>query len=264
MEMARREPHRHARRAALAASLGILAVLPGCATKKDMRLMQSQMLQMQAHQDSAIRIIERQNKVLLDTLRRSMSLTLDARGQTSHGFDELNSLLESSKQLNGQILETARQLFARIDGLEAKLQGMQQTQSPAQPATPVNSGGMSAAQTYDLGISKMRDASYGSARTAFQAIVRSYHDDPTAPDAQFQIGESYVAEESYDDAYKAFDKVAAEWPAAPRAGEALYRAGKVAEDQKDYPRARKYYNTVVQRFPDFSKVAQAGLKRIPK
>jgi TolA-binding protein len=58
--------------------------------------------------------------------------------------------------------------------------------------------------------------------------------------------------------------VAAEWPAAPRAGEALYRAGKVAEDQKDWSRARKYYNQVVQRYPDFSKVAQAGLKRIPK
>lgn len=252
------------RKSHLVAALGVLLLLPGCvATKKDIRTLQGQMLQMQARQDSSIRIIERQNRILLDTLRRSMSLTLDARGQTSHGFGELNGMLESSKQLNGQILEVARQLFARIDGLEAKLQTMQQTPA-AQPATPSNSGGMSASQTYDLGITKMRDGSYGSARTAFQAVVRQYHDDPSAPDAQFQIGESYVAEESYDDAYKAFDKVAAEWPSAPRAGEALYRAGKVAEDQKDYARARRYYNTIVQRYPDFSKVAQAGLKRIPK
>jgi tol-pal system protein YbgF len=253
------------RKTHLVGALGVLLMLPGCvATKQDIRTMQEQMLQMQAHQDSSIRLIERQNRILLDTLRRSMSLTLDARGQTSHGFDELNGLLESSRQLNGQILETARQLFTRIDALEAKLQAMSQAQLTQPQATPAGGGGMSASQMYDTGIGYMRDSKYGSARTAFQAIVRTYHEDPSAPDAQFQIGESYVAEESYDDAYKAFDKVAAEWPAAPRAGEALYRAGKVAEDQKDWSRARKYYNQVVQRYPDFSKVAQAGLKRIPK
>jgi TolA-binding protein len=112
----------------------------------------------------------------------------------------------------------------------------------------------------------MGTASFGTARASFKALIRQYHDDPLAPDAQYQIGESYAMENSYDEAYAAFAAVASEWPAATtRASEALYRAGKVAEDHRDYTNAKLYYNKVVSLYKntDAATQAKAALRKLP-
>ncbi len=251
------------RRVLVAAALGVAFVLPGCATKKDVRTLQMAIADMQAHQDSVLRNIERQNRLMLDTLRSSMAMTLDSRGQTSFRLQEVTGLLEATKQLVGQNLQAMQQLSARIDAMEARAQSA----SAAQPQ-PVQSApsGMTAVQSYQAGMAKMKEGSYGSARAYFSSIVRSFRDDPIAPDAQFQIGESWVFEESWEDAYRAFDEVASSWPASSRAGEALYRAGRVAEDRKDNANARKYYTKVTQLYPTSpqAKLAQTALRRIPR
>ncbi len=251
------------RRVLLAAALGGVLILPGCATRKDVRTLQATIEQMQVRQDSVLRDIQRQNRLMLDTLRSSMALTLDSRGQTSHRFTEMNSLMESLRQLVGQNLEAMRQLAARMDAVESRTQAVavQQSQAPVQ-STPSGS----ALQTYQAGMAKMKEGSYGSARTYFQSVIRSYRDDPLAADAQFQIGESWVFEESYDDAYRAFEQVASDWPASERAAAALYRAGKVAEDRKDNANARKYYNRVVQLYPDSAqaKLARTAVGKLPR
>jgi tol-pal system protein YbgF len=251
------------RRVLLAAAVGGLVVLSGCATKKDVRTLQATMLEMQAHQDSVLRNIQRQNRLMLDTLRSSMALTLDSRGQTSHRFQELNGLAQSIQQLIGQNLEAMRQMNARLEALESRLLQASQQQASA---PPTSTSGVPAAQAYQLGLAKLKEGAYGSARAYFESIIRTYRNDPLAADAQFQIGESWVFEESYDDAYREFEKVASAWPSSPRAGEALYRAGKVAEDQKDTENARKFYNRVVQLYgnTDYAGLARTALRRLPK
>lgn len=254
-------------RAFLVCALGAAAAMPGCATKKDVRTLQAAITDLQVHQDSVLRNIQRQQRAMLDTLHSSMAISLDTRGQTSHRFEELNGLLESTKQLNGQILEVTRQLFARIDALEAKLQQLQPTSAPPPvQSAPSGSTGMSAAQMFQKGLSYMSDGSYGSARATFGAVIRQFHDDPNAPESQFQIGEAYVAEQNYGSAYRAFEQVSQEWPPSPRASEALYRAGKVAEDRKDNTNARKYYNMVLQLYPrsDSAQLARKALTKIQK
>src|SRR3954471_13787611 len=61
-----------ARRALLASALGAGLVLPGCATKKDVRTLQEAMVQMQAHQDSAMRELQPQQainqRMVMDTV----------------------------------------------------------------------------------------------------------------------------------------------------------------------------------------------------
>jgi TolA-binding protein len=201
---------------------------------------------------------------MLDTLRSNMALTLDSRGQTSFRFQELNGLIEQTKQLMSQNLESMRQLAARMDALEARMQ-QSQVQAPP-PETSPSAGGMTAMQAYQAGLGKMRDGSYGSARQYFQMVTRSFRSEPEAPMAQFQIGESWVAEESWEEAYTAFDQVSTDWPGSPRASEALCRAGKVAEDRKDNATARRFYNKVVQLYDksDCATLARAALRRIPR
>jgi tol-pal system protein YbgF len=242
-------------------------ILQGCATKKDVRTLQETMLQMQMHQDSVLQQLQRQQRLMLDTLRSSMALTLDTRGQTSHRFEELNGMLESSKALNGQILEAARQLLAGMTQLESRLVALQsQPQQAQQPAPGSASGTMTAAQYYQAGIQAMNSGSYGSARLNFNAAISANHDDPVAADARYQIGESYTREENYSKAFEAFELVASEWPASPRAPEALYHAGTVARDAGDTSKAKKYYNMVIRLYAktDFARLARTALGKLPK
>ncbi|MEO7672134.1 MAG: tetratricopeptide repeat protein [Longimicrobiales bacterium] len=251
------------RRVLVAVTLLVCVALQGCATKKDVRSLQATIADMQMHQDTVLRNIQRQNRLMLDTLRSSMALTLDSRGQSSFRFQELNTLIEQTKQLMSQNLESMRQLATRMDALEAR---MQPGQVQAPPPQTSSASGMTATQAYQAGLAKMKDGSYGSARQYFQNVIRSFRNEPEAPLAQFQIGESWVMEDSWEEAYTAFDQVATDWPSSPRASEALCRAGKVAEDRKDNTTAKRFYSKVVQLYAtsDCATLARAALRRIPR
>jgi tol-pal system protein YbgF len=235
--------------------------MPGCATKKDVRTLTMMIEDMQVQQDSVLRTMQMQNGRLLDTLRSSVAVTLDSRGQTSFQLEQLNKVLESTRLLVGQNLEAMRVLAARMDAVEGRLQQAQQ----APPQTVASANG-SAEQLYQQGLAKLNEGSYGSARALFQSVIANHRNDPRAADAQFQIGETWVLEESYDDAYDAFERVASDWPSSPRAGEALYRAGKVAQDRKDNDTARRFYGKVVQLYgsSDYAELAKAALRKIPR
>jgi TolA-binding protein len=264
-----------ARRALLMVSLGAGLILPGCATKKDIRLLQTAMADMQAHQDSAMREMQRQQasalRAMMDTVRHATAITLDTRGQTSQRLGDASSILQSVQAMTSQLLEGQQRQNARIDGLATDVQALKQAQMQAPPVSSTSSSssspsGQSAQQLYDAGTRAMSSASFGTARASFRALVKQFHDDSLAPRAQFQIGESYAMENSYDEAYSAFALVASEWPAATtQASEALYRAGKLAEDHKDYTTARLYYRKVVNLYKNSDAAAQANaaLRKLP-
>ena len=263
------------RRALVAVAIAAVVTMTGCATKKDIRSLQEAIVQMQMHQDSVLQGLQRQNRLMLDTLRSSMALTLDTRGQTSHRFEQLNTLLESTKQVNSEILQSSRQLISGMSALEAKLAAMQmQNAQPAMSSpgsvpsgtTGAGSGGMTPEAAYQAGLKAMSDASYGSARTYFKAVISGNHDGALAPEARFQIGETYAREESYSDAYAAYESVASEWPAAARAPEALFRAATVARDAGDNTKARNYYNMVLRLYAksESARLARSALAKLPK
>jgi TolA-binding protein len=256
------------RRALVAVAFGGMVVTQGCvATKKVVRTLLDNMQLMQQNADEVLQALQRQQRLMLDTLRSSMALTLDTRGQTSHRFEELNGMIESSKALNGQILEVARQLLAGMSALEARLQKLEsQPQQSASPSPAGGSGGVTAAQYYQSGMQALNSGSYGSARTYFGAAINANHDDPIAADARYQIAESYVREENYGKAYETFELVPSEWPNSARAPEALYRAATVARDAGDNAKARKYYNMVIRLYKEspLAKQARTALDKLPK
>ena len=90
---------------------------------------------------------------------------------------------------------------------------------------------------------------YGTARRAFQQLLREYRTSDLAPAAQYQIGETYAAEQEYEMAVSELEKVAAEWPAVKEAPQALYRAGVIAADNlKQRTKARELLNRVVNSY----------------
>lgn len=238
------------------AAVGLL-MLGGCATKGDVRALRDEMYWMRQHQDSVLVEIQRQNRLLLDSISTTMALTVDARGTTANQLRQFDQNVTQMGQLVGQVMGTLNRIEQRLTALEQR-----PVTAPSQGPT---SGGMSAEQYYQAGMQKMTEGSFSTARLAFEQLVAEYPDHPRAPDAQFQIGESFYRDRSYDEAYEALERVAEQWEDAPRAPAALFRAGAIAEEQRAFQRARRYFTQVRSRYEgtEEARQAQAKLRSLP-
>jgi tol-pal system protein YbgF len=235
-----------------------LLTLGGCATKGDMRTLRNEMYWLRQHQDSVLTEIQRQNRLLLDSISTTMALTVDARGTTANQLRQFDRNVTQMGQLVSEVMGTLGRIEQRLTSLERRgLQGA--------PAPGPTSGGMSPDEYYDAGMQKMTEGSFSTARLAFEQLVAEFPEHARAADAQFQIGESYYRDRAYDDAYEALERVAEQWASAPRAPSALFRAGAIAEEQRAFPRARRYFTQVRERYPDSEEArqAQAKLRSLP-
>lgn len=230
------------------AAAGML-VLGGCATKGDVRSLRNEMYWMRQHQDSVLQEIQRQNRLLLDSISTTMAMTIDARGTTANQLRQFDQNVTQMGQLVGQVMGTLSRIENRLTSIEQRGVGA--------PAPGPTSGGMSADQYYEAGMQKMSEGSHSTARLAFEQLVAEFPDHARAADAQFQIGESHYRDDAYDDAYAALEKVADEWPQSRRAAAALFRAGAIAEEQRANDRARTYFTRVQEGYPDTEEARQA-------
>jgi tol-pal system protein YbgF len=238
------------------ATAGLLLPLAGCATKQDVRLMRAEMVNMQERQDSLFRVMQQQNRMLLDTVRSSFNLQQNVRGDLGHQITQLNQNLARIEALVGQQAQQGADLRTVIDAMLAG-------------PRPGGAGaaGVSAedARTYyELGMQKLAEGSYASARIGFEGLLRDFPNDVLAPDAQFQIAESYQLEGNRDRAISEHEKIPQQWPDSPRAPLSLFRAGVIAQESGNNNRAREYFQRVVGRYPqsDERRQAEARLRQL--
>ncbi|NJD11419.1 MAG: outer membrane protein assembly factor BamD [Gemmatimonadetes bacterium] len=247
-----------ARRGAWLLLAGGLLAAAGCATKKDVRTLQWQLAAMQVRQDSALQVLQRESRILLDSVRKAMNITQDASGQTSHRFQQLEQTLAQTQDLVAQIMQSAQDLSTRLDNFSAQQPG------PLRPGAGVGeAGGGTAEEYYALGTEKLGEAAYSTARAAFQQLLKEFPDHERAPDAQFEIGQTYAAEKDYARAVQELQIVAEQWPNSERAPEALYRAGVIAADSvkpKQPRQARQLLERVVGTFPNATVASRARTK----
>ena len=240
------------------AMVGAAALLGGCATKRDVRTIQDDIQLMQQRQAELLRDLQQQNRLLLDSIRHTMTLTQDVRGATAGQLRQFEQNVDQLGNLVGQVMGTLTRIEQRLAALE---------QRPASTAAPAASaGGGTAEEYYEAAMQRMSSQSWGSARALFEQLVAEFPNHEQAPNAQYHIGETYYQEKAYADAYRELEKVAQQWPTAPRASEALLRAAAIAEEQKDIARARRYYTQVRDRFSgtDEARQAQRKLQTLPR
>lgn len=237
-----------ARRRAIVVALAALA-LPACATKKDLKNLRDEMVLMQQHQDSLFRETQRQNRLLLDTMRTSFDMQRDAAGQTSHRFQQLEQNLKQLEEMLNQTQILFAQLMERLE--------RQQTAVPQMGVGSQPAGSGAVEPLYAAAMQRMQQGSYATARLGFEEILRQYPTDPRAVDAQFQLAETYYGEKNFDRAIEEFEKVERQWPRTDRAPEALLRAGIIAQEQKKSAKARELFQAIKQRYPSSDASAEA-------
>lgn len=271
---------RAARRALVALVVGVVVVASsGCATKADIRDVRSDFERMDARQDSIYRLLQGQNRQILDTLTLTTERLLDVRGELANQLSQLQQQLVQVSELTGQVQVRLNQLDQELASALRQSGSTAPGGSPGQggpggrvPSESGFDGGGGDAGTfsmaqelYEAGLEQVNRDNPETARRAFQMVVDSFPDQPMAADAQRQIGETYAMEGDYDEALRALERVVERYQDSDAAPRALYRAGVIAQERGQADQAREYFRRVIAAYPgsDARRLAEDALPRIP-
>jgi TolA-binding protein len=235
---------------ARALALALATPLAACATKQDMKLLRSEVVVLQARQDSLFRQLGVQ---VMDSLHAGQELMLRVRGDLGHQLLAMEQQLIQIQELTGQ---GQRQLGELRQQWTARNQEV-----TTSGAVGGGAGAMSDAeieQAFALGQQKLQEGAAATARAAFGQIVSSAPTHARAADAQIQVAESYVAEKNYATAYREFERVVELFPNSEKAPAALFRAGVVAGEEGNIERARRYFDRVRTGYPRTDEARLAG------
>jgi tol-pal system protein YbgF len=246
-------------------ALGLVPLLGACATKRDVRDLRDEMAAMRAAQDSSFREMQRQNRVLLDSLADHNARL---RGDLNNRFLQVDRQLVQIQELTGQGQQRLQELREQIDA-RARQEAARQAEAAAAGSDTASSGGGSTAgadELYNTSMASLRRGSLQTARAGFQEFLRAYPNHRQAPDALFYVGETYNEGKDVQNALQTYAQVVQRYPASPRAATALYRAGTIEAGRGNRTEARALFNRVVQsyaRSPEAT-LARDQLAKLPR
>lgn len=231
------------------------AMLGGCATKRDLRDLRTEMQESRAAQAEMLREIQRQNQTILDSLRiRDVRL----RGDVSNQLVQIERQLVQIQELTGQGQQTLSGLRQELREREAALRA-----ALASAGTQPTDGGAGAPAAGDpdelfaAARGALDRGSFSTARTGFEEFVRSFPQHARAAEAQLGVGESYEKAKDPQKAIDAYQRVLELYPNSPRAPTALYRAALVEVGRGNQARARTMLNQLLTAYPRSPEAAQA-------
>jgi len=215
----------------------------GCATKGDLRDVQTDLRSVDARLGSLVEEIERQNRMSLDTLSQQRSQIVDFQGtvmnQLREILDELSriqSLTGANATAIGQIEDQLAEIrYAMRTGSAIGRGGT--TEAGGEDVGPGGAGGEGdagpARDAYESSQRQFNMGNWSAARSGFQMIVDQYSNTEYAPLALYRLGQIAVEQERYEEAISLYAELREFYPTSPEAPRALYGIGVVYLDHLD-------------------------------
>ena len=257
-------------RTTFAVALGALASSACFATRNDVRVLQQDILTTRteaARADSArarqIDAVARLIGTIGDSVRSLHASVSRVQGDMRGEFRQVNQQLLQIQELTGQSQRNLQNLRAEMEQRNQQapvtppVAGDTTTQPVApQPAAP------GPAQLLALGRQQYAQRSYGTARSAFEELLKTYPESDLAAEAQLYVGECWTAEGNAPAADAAYNAVVAKYPQSPRAPNALYKLALSQAKQGKRAEARVFMERVKREYPqsDEAELADAWLK----
>jgi tol-pal system protein YbgF len=239
-------------------------VLGGCATKSDIRELQTEVreeLRAQAvRQDSLMMLLTRATASTQDTLRTQGDQLVDFRGDITR---LLQSVSQSMQRLEALVGENQRGIAAlRSQGVGGG--GVAVAPGPGgipsgddTVAAPGGSetlagvgGGSNAEELYGIARDQHQRGSLSAAQQAYEQFLEEYPNHPLAADAQFFMADILEQQDRPEDALQSFLGIPSLYPTASRVPEALYRAGILQADLGQTDEARSTLQRLMNTYPD--------------
>ena len=102
------------RLARVALPLAVAVLATGCATKRDIRDMRTDLQRLEARQDSIFRLLQSQNREILDSLQVTTENLLNVRGELANQLSRLQDQLVQVGELTGQVQIRLNQLDQQL------------------------------------------------------------------------------------------------------------------------------------------------------
>jgi tol-pal system protein YbgF len=224
----------------LVAVLVLIPLVAGCATKRDLRDLQSEVDRMRQENAAVMRQIQEQNRQILDSL---VTQNTRMRGDVANRFTDVDRQLVQIQELTGQsqrrLNEMREQITRREEG------GVPTGAGAASGTAPAGNP----EEMYNAALAALRRGSHATARAGFEEVLRHFPQHPLASEAQFHIGESFQEAREPVRALEAYGRVLSAYPNAPKAPTALYRAGQIELERGNREQARTFFNQVVTAYP---------------
>jgi tol-pal system protein YbgF len=229
-------------------ALALLApVLGGCATKRDLRDLRTEIDSLRMSQEAMSRDLQRQNATILDTLAaQDVRLRGDLGNQLVQIERQLIQIMELTGQGQQALAEFRRSLRTREEAIRAQQEPMAGQPDVGEPN-----------ELFATAQDALQRGSYRTAREAFEEFVRAFPQHPRASEAQLRVGEALVGANEPQRAFDAYGRVLELYPNSEHAPTALYRAALIELERKNDARARAMLNQVVAAYPNSPEAALA-------
>jgi tol-pal system protein YbgF len=236
--------------------LGFLALsVSGCATKADLRDVQTELRALSAQQREVFNELTGLNLAVQDTLRGQSDALFESRGETIRRLREMEQeilTIQELMRLNLQGLAAVRDL---LEGRGPGTSGLTRTDTePGQrmdmELVPQQPGASGAVDMYNAAVTQFNLGSTNTARRAFQQFLQTYPNDALAPDAHYYLADILVQENRLNEAVSAFLRIPELFPTARKVPEALYRVGVLYIELNQRGDARVYLERVVNSYPE--------------
>ena len=236
-----------------------LAALGGCATKRDLRDLQTEMQSMRNSQQALIQELRaelrRQNSLLLDSLTTQ---DVRLRGDLANRLVQIERQLIQIQELTGQgqqgLEELRRQLRAQEEAARAALAAANSSGTgPGGSGSPAGDP----VELFTAAKEALDRGSFATARAGFEEFVQSFPQHARAAEAQLLIGESREKAKETQPALAAYQRVVELHPNTTQAPTALLRAAVLESAAGNRSRARTMLNQLVTAYPRSPEVTQA-------
>lgn len=238
------------RRGRLLAVAGLALVGTGCATKGDLRDVQTEIRAMSARQDDLLAELRRQGRSTVDTLRTQSNQLVDLRGNVDQSLREILRELGTLRELTGENQRT----LASVRDQVALLQRSVRTGVPPSDVGVAGEPGeadRSAERMYSAAMASFNRGSIRGAEVGFRNFIQQHPAHELTPLAHYHLADTYVQDGRFEEAVEEFSTIPERFPTSDRVPQALYRIGLLYLRDLDEPdEGRRYLQRVVNTYPD--------------
>ncbi len=247
------KPRSRAAARAFTAAAAVLA-LGGCATKGDVRDLETEVRALRAAQDSLIREVRVAMRITQDTLRTQSGQMFDLRGEMTNLLRDMRRDLNELRALAGESQRGISSLRSEISGGRPTPGGGGGAGAPAPSgggAPDETLAGVSAGanQLWNVATEQLQRGSLTTAQRAFQQFLQEHPNDPRAPNAHFFLADILAQQDRPDEAMRAFQEIQQLFPSSPQVADALYRVALLQIEGGQVDEARRTLERIINTYP---------------
>jgi len=236
-----------------AAILALLVLVTGCATKRDVAIVDEKINRLRAEHKQTQEMVERLDSLLNVETEESIKLRAEIRSS-------LGTIIEQSQMSQNSLAEIQTQLANLPQSSPGRLLPPITPPDSAADSTGPVIAGINCQELYDNSFINVRRGEYDEAIAGFTDYLEYCGSGDLADNSRFWIGESFYSMEKYHEAIGEFERLTRDFPNSEKCASAMYKTARAYEELGRKGDAVNTFKKVVDDYPGTLEAEQAREK----